>query len=48
MKIYGKISAAEGITVKPTSIKVVTKSKLFLGKIDSQNNFEIEIPESKN
>lgn len=47
MKIYGEISAAEGITVKPTSIKVVTKSKLFLGKIDSQNNFEIEIPESK-
>ena len=47
VKISGKISAAKGITIKPTSIKLVTKSKLFLGKIDSQNNFEIEIPESK-
>ena len=47
VKISGKISAAEGITIKPISIKVVTKSKLFSGKIDSQNNFEIEIPESK-
>ena len=47
VKISGKISAAKGITIKPTSIKVVTKSKLFSGKIDSQNNFEIEIPESK-
>ena len=47
VKISGKISAAKGITIKPTSIKLVTKSKLFLGKVDSQNNFEIEIPESK-
>ncbi|OPC32271.1 hypothetical protein BAX97_13445 [Elizabethkingia meningoseptica] len=45
--ISGKISAAENVEIKPSSIVIVTKSELFSGKIDKQNNFEIEIPESK-
>lgn len=47
IKISGKISAAENVEINPTEIKIVTRKKLFTGKVYSDRNFEIEIPESQ-
>ncbi len=46
VKITGKISWSKEVEIHPTSINLITKSKLYTGKIDKNNNFEFEIPES--
>lgn len=45
-KIIGQISAVKDVIIQPLSIKLVTKDKLYDGKIDTENNFEFNIPES--
>lgn len=44
--IAGKIDSVKIGVLEVKSIKLVTKSNLYEGLIDSENNFKIEIPES--
>ena len=44
--IKGKIDSVKIGFREPQSIKLITKSKLYNGTIDTDNNFQIEVPES--
>ncbi len=44
--IKGKIDSLKIGFREPQSIKLITKSKLYNGTIDTDNNFQIEVPES--
>ena len=44
--ITGKITAADNVSIIPKSITFITKSNIFIGRIDDNNNFKLEIPSS--
>ncbi|MBW8359338.1 MAG: hypothetical protein K0M63_05990 [Weeksellaceae bacterium] len=47
LKIKGKVTASDHHLLRNAEVKIVTRNKLYRGRLDDELNFEIEVPESE-
>lgn len=47
LKIRGKIKTPDHHLLRNAEVKIVTRNKLYKGRLDDELNFEIEVPESE-